>query len=146
MKITEIILSILFAFGLLLRFMQLSGSSALIVISLTIISYYYYIFGFAIFNDIKIKNIFLKKSYNNKSPLKIILSVFLGMSVALITNGVLFKLQNWKINTNLTLMGIISALIVLALYYFILKKEINNWKTVYLRSIIIIFLGVYFIF
>ncbi len=146
MKITEIILSILFAFGLFLRFIQLPGSSALIVMSLTIISYYYYIFGFAIFNDIKIKNIFLKKSYNNKSPLKIIFSVFLGMSVALITNGVLFELQNWKINTNLTLMGIISALIVLALYYFILKKEINNWKTVYLRSIIIIFLGVYFIF
>ncbi len=71
MRVFEIVALIIFLIGISLKLSNSPGSSVLIVFSLIPLSLYYFLFGFAIFNDIKIKNIFKSSRYkiNNLSSI-----------------------------------------------------------------------------
>jgi len=141
MKIIEIAVSFIFGLGLTFKVLNWPGSSLFIVLSLTILSYYYFIFSFAIFNNIKTTGLFKKSSYKNISPVQIIFSILLGMALTLIINGITFQIQKWTSEISILIIGLITSLIMLVLYYIFLKKETKNWKAVYLRSFIVIFVG-----
>ena len=142
MKIIEIITSIIFLIGIIFKIFNWPGNHVFVVTSLTILSYYYFLFGFAIFNNIKTKNIFKNTSYKNISPLHIIFSVLLGMSLSVLVNGIMFYIQNWSPENDLFFIGQSSVFIILILYLIFFKKQIQNFKSIFLRSLIIIVLGI----
>ncbi len=148
MKIIEIICTIILLIGIFFKLSLWPGGSMFTVLSLTIISWYYLIFGFAIFNDMKIKNIFRSARYKTNTPLQFILAILLGMSLSTILTGIMYKIQNWFIQGDILLVGLFSTIIILALYYFLLIKKIKKWKIVFLRSFIILIVGLisFFVF
>lgn len=144
MKITEIISSILFLFGLTLKLLQWPGSSALIVLSLTIASFYYFLFGFAVFNGVKLKNIFKKEIYNDLNAFKIVFAILIGLSLSILVNGIMYKLQEWFIQFDLLLLGLVLSSIILILYIIFFKKKVKKIDIpILLRGIIIIIIGLF---
>lgn len=144
MKIFEIILSVIFLIGLLFKMMHWPGGSAIIVFSLTILTYYYFIFSFVIFNSIKLKRIFKKDSYESIGSFKIIMSILLGWSLSILVSGMMYKLQNWKNQIDLLLLGLAHSIIILTIYLIFYKnKDKRFWMVVFMRYVIIIAIGLF---
>ncbi len=61
MKRTELILAIIAIIGIILKILHLPGATMLLTLSFTFLSILYYIFSFALFNNLELKNIFKKK-------------------------------------------------------------------------------------
>ncbi len=146
MKIIEIIISVLFLAGIIFRINEWSGSSLFIVVSLMIASWYFLIFGFAIFSDIKTKNIFISARYKTNPALQFVFAILLGISLSTITVGIMYKMQNWETQLDILIFGLIYSAIVLALFYFLLKDKIKKKKIIFLRSFIIIASGLIVLF
>ncbi|HKR04707.1 MAG TPA: hypothetical protein VJY62_08715, partial [Bacteroidia bacterium] len=95
MKKAEKILGSIAFMGLILKLSLIPGGGILISLSLLTLAFLYY-FSFAFLNDIPLKNIFKKESYNGISPLKMIGTAGIGIALAQCTLGLLFKIQNYE--------------------------------------------------
>ena len=124
MKTTEKILGIIIVLSLVLKIFNIPGNSVLFVFSVSFLVMIYFYLGFALFNEIPLKGIFKKKSYENIHGLRIIGAVFSGMSLSMILAGILFKIQHWPgENTQLASGLVLSAIIILvALSKYIKRK------------------------
>ena len=142
MKLIEIISSVLFLVGIILKFTELPGSYILIMFSLSLLALYYFLFGFAIFNDIKIKNIFRTSRYRTNTFLQFIFSIFLGLSLSVILYGIMYKILRWSIQIDLLLIGLIITLTITVLYFLIIKGKISNKRIIFLRSLIVSIVGI----
>jgi hypothetical protein len=107
----------------------------------------YYIFGFAFFNNVRLRNILKKESYSGISALHIIGAIAIGMSLSDICMGILFKIQGYPMANTLLIIGLLSTLIILiiALIRF-LKSRRAYYTKMFKRIAIIGCLGLVFTF
>jgi glucan phosphoethanolaminetransferase (alkaline phosphatase superfamily) len=138
MKTLEKIVGIAFVISLILRFYLIPGYGILTVLLLTIIACIYYLFGFAFFNNIKLRQIFRKESYKGVSALRIIGAICAGISLATICTGTLFRLQHYPGGEINLLSGLICTLIVsiIALIKFY-KNKSEYYSRIFKRIAII---------
>lgn len=95
MKKTEIILLIVLAISVVLRFFVIPFSSLLFTL-VSLILCNYYIFGsFLLFNGIRLRHAFKKSSYSDIRAKEIIISIFSGISIAYVILSLLFALNKW---------------------------------------------------
>lgn len=118
MKKSEKIFGILFAIALIFKLALFPGGGIISVISLTALSCVYFYFGFAFFNNIKLKNVFKRKSYEGISALRMIGSIGTGMVLSTVCLGILFKLSHYPgggfmLNTGLSTTFIISTTLLI---------------------------------
>jgi len=133
MKRTELILVILATTGVILKIALIPGGGALMTISLLTLSTLYLCLSFALFNDLKIKKIIKKSSYQTLSSLKLFGSVGTGVALSTMAFGSLCKMQFWS-GAKLRLeLGLISGLIVLV--FGIIKFQETRLK--YYKNILI---------
>ena len=110
----------------------------MLVFSTSFLVLVYYPFGFASLNDIQIKHIFKKESYAGLKCRRIVGSILLGMTLALLVAGVMFKLQSFPGSHFMLLSGLIYAaiaiIIMLVMFY---KKKDDFLKKNLIRTTII---------
>jgi hypothetical protein len=133
----EKIFGVLAVIALILKFASISGGSILATLSLTSLSFLYYLFGFALFNDIKLKNIFKRSSYKGISVLRIISSVGVGLGLSTICLGILFRIQFWPGGRMMLAVGLITILIITIIAFIDFLKSKSDYKTILLRVAII---------
>ena len=143
----ERLFGILFVVALVFKFFHWPGGGILATVSLTSLACLYYLFGFAIFNNIELNDIFNRKSYEGISALRIIGSIGVGWGLSTICMGILFKIQHWPGANIMLLSGFITIIVVfiIALVKFFLSKS-DFYKTVLLRIAIIGGFGLIFFF
>ena len=145
MKRFEKIFGVVFVIGLILRLVLISGAYILISIASIALVCFYWFFGFAFFNDIKLKNIFNKKSYKGISVLRIIGSIVTGWTLSIICFGIFVKMQPSYLPgvMMVLLIGLIMIFVITCsvLYQFFRSKSIF-YKKILLRLVIIGGLGV----
>lgn len=137
MKKTERILAILTLIAIIFKLLRWPGGGILLIISLSFLSLLYYL-SFALFNDIRFRDVFNKSSYAGISAKRIIGAEVLGLSFSLILIGILFKAQLWpgggiQLGTGLFFTGII---LIVALIYNSRNKA-NFYKGIFRRIAII---------
>ena len=138
MKKFEKIIGLVIIISLIMKLTLIPGGSILAAISLTTLACIYYPLGFAFFNDIRLSKIFKKDSYKGLTALRIIGAIGIGMGLAAICMGILFKIQHWPgADTNL-ISGLVTTVIILiiALIRFIKSKD-NFYKRIFKRIAII---------
>lgn len=123
--------------GTAFRLLDISGGLVIITVSLSTLACFYYMFSFALFNDIRLRDIFKKTSYSNTSPKRIIVAIGLGSVISNVIIGSLFKTQVWPgsdpiLKVGLPILGLI--LIVLLSRYYINKTDLNL-KAFHVRAI-----------
>jgi hypothetical protein len=112
MKKTEIILIGIFIIGVLLMLFSFPGQGILMVLGLGILAIIYTFFGFALLNNIRLRNIFKKDNYQDISTARILGSIIAGLSLAIALNGILFKLMFWPASNLLLIDGIVFLMII----------------------------------
>lgn len=125
-----------------MKFLLIPGHSLLILFPLCFLSLLYFFLGFAIFNDIPLKNIFKRESYQAISPAKLIGTIGLGFSFSEITFGILFKMMNYQGSTTQLVGGLFFVIIILIVALLQYRKNKSNfYKNIFLRILIIGGLG-----
>ena len=95
MKKVERFLVMLALIGIIARLLLANGSSLAIVISLMGLSFLYMYFGFALFNDIRFRDISKKVSYGGVATMHIVGAILAGLALSMACIGILFKIQSW---------------------------------------------------
>jgi len=95
MKYSEICFASLFIASFLMKRFHIVGSSILICFASLGLVFLYCLFGFALFNGLKFREIFEKAKYENINFINIITTIFAGISSSLMVFSILFKIQNW---------------------------------------------------
>jgi hypothetical protein len=137
MKKFEFILGFIAILGVLLKIFNVPGSNNLIILAFFTLSTFYYVFGFAFFNNIRLRDIFKKVSYKATNAKRIIGAIGLGWAISMIIAGVIFKLLFWaganmQLLTGLVVLGII--LLVATIFYF--RNKAEYYKRIFKRIVI----------
>lgn len=135
---TEKVFASIFVIGFLLKILEWTGGSILVVFSLITISLLYFPFGFY----------FLSYKTIERQSLRI--SIFSGLLLSISIIGILFKLQYWTNAQILLYVGIFSALLVLTIIAIVRSRRTDESKDYYknmiIRSVIIVVLAAIILF
>ena len=134
MKKFELIVGLTAILGVLLRIFHIPGGSILTMLSFTTLSAFYFLFSFALFNDIKLRDIFKKESYKDTSVKRIIGAIVLGFGLSPIILGGLFKLLSFAGANIQLLIGLLTTGIVLVIaiiFYF--RSKADYYKRIFIR-------------
>ena len=112
MKKTEITLIIIGLFGIVIDLLHLPGASILIMVPLVILSFLYTYLGLALFNNIKIKEIFRRTSYQNVNLNRILVGIGTGMALGSSVMGIIFKFLSWPGSAAMLGIGFLSTLVI----------------------------------
>lgn len=114
------------------------GGSIFALFALSTLACIYSILGFAIFNGIRLRQVFKKESYKGLTPLKIIGAIGVGWALSSTCMGILFKILQWSGAENILMLGLVQTLIVLiiALILFV-KNKAPFYKRIFKRIAII---------
>lgn len=139
MKKAEKIIGVIALLALVMKFLLIPGSGLLTVVSLMTLSCIYCFLAFALFNDIRLRQIFKKDSYQGITPKKMIGVIGLGFALSEIVIGILFKFQSWIGSTTYLTVGLIFTLIILivALIAYSKNKSSSFYKGIFARIIIV---------
>jgi len=141
MRKFELIVGIIAIVSFLFKLLHLPGSSILLVLSFSTLSIFYYL-SFALFNGIRLKDIFKSTSYKNTNAKRIIGAVGLGFALSALIMGALFKIQLWSGGVmQLTIGLILTGLIFIIAAVFYLRNKIVFYTRVFKRIVIIGGLG-----
>lgn len=136
MKKTELALIALSLLVLILNLFHIPGSEASLALVLTLISFLYFYFGFALFNNIRLREIFKKASYKKVKSNRISGGIVVGIALSFSALGILFKFLSLpgalpQLSIGLLLLGIVSLVYIVknikskeAYYSKILKRTL----------------------
>jgi hypothetical protein len=134
MKIFEKIVGLLGLLALILKFNHLPGGSVLFVLSLGTLATFYIYLSFALFNNLKLKDLFKKETYLGISKYRIIGSVITGFSLSMLLVGILFSIQHWPgAIFNLASGLVVAFIIFLVAFLKHLKNNTYFYKNILLR-------------
>ncbi len=137
MKKGEIILATISIISLGLNLLLIPGGGFLTVLTLSTLSMVYFYFGFALFNDIRLRKIFKKDSYKDISSLRILGAVGAGLALSMTTIGLMFKFQSWPgadLNLIAGLVGLVIVTIIGVIKY---SKSKSDYYTRILKRVAI---------
>ena len=126
MKRFELIVGLIAILGIALKIIHIPGGGILIVLALSTLSVFYYVFSFAFFNSIRLRDIFKKVSYKGTNTKRIIGTIGLGYTLSTLIIGGLFKLQFWPGAAMVLMTGLVTTGIVLfiaLIFYFRNKAD-----------------------
>lgn len=125
MKNIERILFIILLVSILLKLFHIPGSSIFFVLVASILALYYFIFTFALINELSFRQLFVSSSYSRISSLKIIGIIGLGIGISLVIIGLMFIMQNWSGGLANLFAGII-VIFVIGIVALIKRQESEN--------------------
>ncbi len=134
MKKIELILGVIAIIGIVLKLFHIPGGAALTILSLLTLSVFYYVFSFALFNGIRLRDIFKKEAYKETNIWRIIGAIVIGWDLSIVIIGGLFKLQSWPGGNLELLIGLVIAIIILIIaMIFYLKNKAEYYKRIAIR-------------
>lgn len=130
MKIFEIILLGLAVIAAVLFFIPVPGGAYLTTIVLSVLSTFYFLFGFIFFSKVEMRAVF-KGGFKDVSGATIAISIITGIALSIIITGILFKLLMFPGSANMLFTGAILAivLIVISLVRFIRTRSASSKLT-----------------
>ncbi len=129
MKKLEILLGLFAGISLVLDYFQVPFASLLMLVSIPVLSLFYFYLSFALINGIGFKGLFVKASYKGVSAFMIVLAIIFGVFLSNFILGILFGIKEFPGANILLLIGFIVMAIVLFLsgaYYFKSQKAFFN--------------------
>ena len=134
MKKFELIVGLIAIFGIFLKILLIPGGGILVGLACTLLAVFYYVFSFALFNGIKLRNIFKKVSYKDTNAKRIVGAIAFGFALSAILTGVLYKLLFWAGANLLLRVGLYAIGLILpiaTIFYF--RNKADYYKRVFKR-------------
>ena len=136
-RIIGILIIVLMIIGLFISFRFLNTTILLLTLILALL---YFLFGFALLNNIRLRTIFKKEAYQGVSTLRVLGAAGTGLILSLICIYSLFKYMRWPFaNEGLS----ISLIVLLPILMVVAIKWFSNRKTYYLNfAIRLVLIGI----
>jgi uncharacterized protein len=129
MKLTEKILAGLGLLGIILKLMLIPGGSIVFLLGIQLLSIVYFIFGFALFNKIRLRNIFKGDSYAHTNVMRIIGGVCTGLCLSVLLTGIMFKILLWPGAAPMLIIGLVPGAVILVIAFIKLLTTKNSYYT-----------------
>ena len=113
MKKAELIIGTIALLSLVLILLMVPLAGVLTILSLSLLSVFYFYFSFALFNGIRLRNIFKKSAYEGVTALRVLGAALMGFVLSVTIMGILFKVQDWPSSHGLLIAGLLGLTIVL---------------------------------
>lgn len=125
MKKAEIIFGAIISIGFVFRLMHWPFASIILTIGTLLLSILYTFFGFALLNNLGLRESFKSESFKHISKLRILGTIVTGMVLGLLVIYMLFKIQFWPYGD----IGLQQGLILLSIIFVIaIAFYLNNRK------------------
>lgn len=145
MKKLEVILALLILTGFVMLVFHIPSGGTIASASILVLSLFYYFLSFALFNNIRLNNIFVKEAYKDTKPLRIFGSIVAGIGISSLLIGTLFKVQRWPLADNGFFTGLIMTIIVSAVaVYKFSKTRAAYYRAILIRTFLIMGFGAFF--
>lgn len=143
MKRFEFVLGIAFFVTAFLASLQFPGALFLNFCTGFLLSFFYFIFSFAIINNIKASGLFIKSSYSMTSALNLILAIIYGWFYSLFITGIFHIILKWENGHSFFMAGIFMMLLGLILSIVLLATHKTFFfKRLLIRTTIILICGI----
>lgn len=138
MKLTEKILAVLITISLFLKLFLIPGGGVLLILAGETLIIMYFAFGFAFFNDVRLRHIFKKNAFAGTNKIRIIGGVGTGICLSNLLTGILFKLQYWPGANSMLLIALMPSFILMIIVLVkLLTKADRYYQKVQWRMVII---------
>jgi len=142
MKQLEKILILTTLLGIILKLLDIQYSSLVLFISIVIISSIYFFLGFALFNNIRLRNIFKPDSFNSIKPIRVILTVGIGWGYSILSMGILFGILYYPMKEVFLVTGLILTTIFLLIFLIAESTgKFRNISGIIIRGFVIIIMA-----
>ncbi|HEY9178362.1 MAG TPA: hypothetical protein VIN07_11750, partial [Flavipsychrobacter sp.] len=133
MKKVEIIFASALLLSLIFRVTAHKEVAIMFIISILALLILYTFLGFALFNGIRFRNIFISQSYTAIKPLFLIAGIVHGLTITLLLVSFLFRIQHWVYGT--LMMTISSVILALFLIISFFKMQQGSTNPFYKESL-----------
>jgi hypothetical protein len=117
-KTAEKIAAALAVIAICLSLLAWPGGGPLLVLSLSFLAILYYPFGALLFNGIRLRNVLSKPSYAGINRSRLLAGAGIGLILAMLCLGMLFKWQIWPGAQAILNIGLLLSAVVLLLLLF----------------------------
>ena len=138
MKMLEKLLALAIVIALIMKFSLIPGSDIIALWAMLTLACLYYPLGFLFLNQIRLRHIFKRDSYQNLTAVQIILAVVTGMGLSTIVIGSLFKLLTFSGADNMLFVGLIMTGVasIVSVVLSMARKDANRKFTFWRVGII----------
>jgi hypothetical protein len=142
MKKLEIFLIIGAAIGLLLALFDTPLDSLIVSVFFITLSFLYFCLGFALFNNIPLRKIFIPDSYKGLGIWRILIAIGTGLAFSVLMIGIMCSILNYPMAKTFLAIGIVLAMIniILAVIKNVQGKD-HFYKNIILRSFVFLFIA-----
>lgn len=141
MKKLEIVLVVLMILSLGMKFIGLPGSDLLLVLSATLLSLLYYLFGFALFNNIGGRQILQRSAYSQTNTKQIVLAIGFGIALSTLILGILFRFLMYPGGFIMLVVGLVATLLLALITLFFFQGN-SNFRSTLIRALIFGTIGI----
>jgi len=146
MKKLELILIIGSVVGLLMSFLDVPQNSLIVALFFLPLSLLYFYLGFALFNGIRLRNIFKADSYKDLGVWRIAIAIGTGIALSNLTIGFMFSILSYPLAKTMLIFGIALAVIMTILALIKNAREKNPfYRNIILRCLIFLIIAVVFL-
>jgi len=146
MKKLELILIIGSVVGLLMSFLDVPQNSLIVALFFLPLSLLYFYLGFALFNGIRLRNIFKADSYKDLGVWRIAIAIGTGIALSNLTIGFMFSILSYPLAETMLIFGIALAVIMIILALIKNAREKNPfYRNIILRCLIFLIIAVVFL-
>lgn len=138
MKRLERIVGLIAVIGIVFKLLHFPGGSLLTVLSFAVLSLFYFLLGFLLFNGVRLRDVDRTDALKNIGTQQIILTVVLSIALSMVLIGVLFKIQLWPGGTLQLSLGLFVTAVTLAVaLFFYLRTKRAYYRRMFTRIAII---------
>jgi hypothetical protein len=130
-------LAVLFVLGLTMRLSHIEGGDFIVLVSLFILSFLYFPFGFALLNRIRARDLFKRESYRRLNAPQLWLAVLLGFCLATATLAIPFVLLRWNGNGLIRIIGGFGV-VATGILVWEYRKKLENERSWLVRSALVL--------
>lgn len=141
MKKLEVILASISIIAFLLIFMTFPGATELFTIGLSVLSIIYFYLSFALLNNIRLRKIFKKKSYEEVSKTEIVLAILTGVALSVFSVGIMFKMIFLPGADEMLSIGLFFTSVVVIMALTMTKIKQLDFRKLYYRLVPFFILG-----
>lgn len=143
MRIAEKILLIALITGIILRFSLILIGEEITIISLLTLSGIYFALGFLLFNQIKLRDVTKKGTFEKLTTTSIVIAVLAGIALSIVCVGALFRFMSLPGSGQMLMIGSVS-LIIVSILAAVLKSVFL--KSILTRTIPVLIIGIVLLF
>ena len=146
MKKFELILIIGAVIGLVMALFNVPLHSMVVSLFCLALALLYFYLGFALFNGIRLRNMFKADSYKGIGAWRIVIAIGTGIATSWLTIGFMFAIMSYPMARTFLIAG--EAFTVIMIILAIIKNVKNKnpfYRNIILRCLIFIIIGVIFL-